>query len=167
MGHTRPHEKLGKPQCGLCGHNSRGCKVFMKGKKINVRCFGGEQPGNTAKYNKLKNFPLKCDHCTNMYWKLSEKEHYANSHSGLDPPTGNKDLVDEFIDTYVEHKNKKFRNATVKRTKPKKKPRVKKKRKRQPKREPSVQINTLVPPPINFPKPKRLKPEPVVKVEEF
>ena len=102
-----------------------------------------------------------------MYWKLSEEEHYANFHSGLDPPTGNKDLVDEFIDTYVEHKNKKFRNATVKRTKSKKKPKVKTKRKR-PKREQSLQFNSLVPPPINFqPKPKRLKSEPVVKVEEF
>ena len=106
-----------------------------------------------------------------MYWILNEEIHYGNCHSALDPPARKKDLHDEFVDTYIEHRNKKFRAATVKRTKPTKKSHEKEKKKAPEATETNsqAQIDFLVPPPIDLQakRPKRMKPEPIVKVEEF
>ena len=106
-----------------------------------------------------------------MYWILNEDIHHGNYHSALDPPARKKYLHDEFVDTYIEHRNKKFRAATVKRTKPTKKVTEKRKRKRPKPRKQTqpAQIDFLVPPPIDLQakRPKRMKPEPIVKVEEF
>ena len=108
MGHSRPNEFPGRENCGLCGYNSKGCTLFQSGNKVNVRCFGGEQPRRKSKLGNLKNHPKKCQLCGKQYGLLSEQEHYKNKHSDLEAPKQDDKLAEEFVDIYIEHKNKRY-----------------------------------------------------------
>ena len=84
------------------------------------------------------------------YWVLSEKEHFRNNHSNVEPPQPDDGLRGEFLDIYVEHSLKKYRVNTVKRKTNKKRAKSRPRQKPKPK-APSPHFAGQVPPPIEFP----------------